>query len=54
MTGEASEADSEMVGVELTADDVEARRIAEQIAEMVKENPDEAAMLLNRWITADG
>jgi len=53
ITGEAPAADEEMVGMELSPEEVEMRRIAEQIADMVRENPYDAAHLLNRWIQAD-
>jgi len=50
VTGEAAEADETMFGMELTEEELEVRRMADQIAEMVKENPYEAANLLNRWV----
>ncbi len=53
VTGEAAEADSEMIGMELSPEEVESRRIADQIAELINANPYEAATLLNRWILTD-
>lgn len=53
ITGQAAEADQTMVGMELSEEDVDVRRIIEQIGGLVSENPFEAAMLLNRWITSD-
>ena len=50
VSGEAPEADETMVGLELSEEELELRRIADQIAEMINENPYEAATLLNRWI----
>ena len=53
LTGEAPIADEEMVGVEMSEEEVELRRITDQISEMIKENPFEASALLNRWIQTD-
>lgn len=53
ITGEAATADDEMIGMELSEEDLESRRISEQIADMVKENPYEAAALVNRWIASE-
>ncbi len=50
ITGEAAEADQTMTGMELSEEEMELRRMADQIAEMIKENPYEAANLLNRWV----
>ena len=50
VAGEASEADDTMLGIELTEEELEVRRIADQIADMISENPQESASLVNRWI----
>jgi flagellar M-ring protein FliF len=53
ITGEAPEADDTMMGLELSEEELEMRRMTEQIAEMISENPYEAANLVNRWILKD-
>ncbi|MCX5661136.1 MAG: hypothetical protein NTW19_15730, partial [Planctomycetota bacterium] len=50
VVGEADAHDSTMAGVELDEAQIRTRKIAEQIGEMVKANPSEAATLFNRWI----
>jgi flagellar M-ring protein FliF len=54
LIGEADASEATMAGVELNEDDMRTRRIAEQIADMVKTNPAEAAGLFNRWIRKEG
>ena len=53
ITGEVAEADGTMVGLEVSEEELELRRIADQIAEMIKSNPYEASTLLNRWILTE-
>lgn len=50
LIGEAVEADSVLAGVELSDDEMKGRKMMEQVEELVKERPDEAARLLGRWI----
>ncbi len=50
LIGEADVQDPTMAGVELDESQIRTRKIAEQIGEMVKTNPGEAASLFNRWI----
>lgn len=50
VVGEAEAGDSTMAGVELDEAQIRTRKIAEQIGELVKANPAEAATLFNRWI----
>ncbi len=54
LVGEADATDATMAGVELNEEEIRTRRIAEQIGEMVKSNPTEAAGLFNRWIRKEG
>jgi len=53
LVGEADEAAPALEGLEL--DDAEIRRsqMLEQITDMIKSTPDEAAMLMRRWMRAD-
>ncbi len=48
--GEADEADANLTGVELTDTDVETRKKFEQVADLVRDKPQEAAFVLGRWI----
>ncbi len=50
LIGEVEEVDTGMQGVELDENELRSRKMADQISEMIKENPEEAATLLNRWV----
>ncbi|MFA7236635.1 MAG: flagellar M-ring protein FliF C-terminal domain-containing protein [Phycisphaeraceae bacterium] len=50
MLGEAGEADSALPGIELDDEQIATRQIAEQVGEMVKNKPAEAANLLRQWL----
>lgn len=50
LIGEADAQEPSMAGMELDEEDIRTRKVAEQIADMVKGNPTEAAALFNRWI----
>jgi flagellar M-ring protein FliF len=52
--GEADTEDMGMTGIEINERDMHSRRIAEQISELVKANPAEAAQLFNRWVRKEG
>lgn len=49
--GEAVEADSVLQGIELSDEEMKSRKMMEQVEDMVKEKPEDAARLLGRWIT---
>ncbi len=51
LVGEAVEADSALAGIELSEDDLKQRKIVEQVAEMVKDRPQDAAAIVSRWMT---
>ncbi len=53
MVGEADEAEAALTGVEMSDDDLERRKMIEQVSHMVEERPSEAAQLLTRWIQTD-
>ena len=52
LIGEVGEADSVLQGLELTDDDMKGRKMMEQVEELVKDRPEEAARLLGRWIAS--
>lgn len=53
LVGEAGEADAALSGIELSDDAIQSQKVLEQVLDMVKQRPAEAAGLLNRWIQAD-
>jgi len=53
LIGEAEESEASMQGVELNEDDLKARRIAEQISDLVRADPSEASRLLGKWVAID-
>ena len=50
VVGEAEESAPAMEGVELDDDALQRKQMLNQISDMVKQNPDEVANLLRRWI----
>ena len=50
LIGEADEVDPTMAGVELDDEELAVRRIADQISEMVKSSPTEAAQIFTKWV----
>ena len=53
VVGEAEESDVSLTGVEVAEQDLRARHVAEQISELVRANPEEAAHLLNKWLMTE-
>ncbi len=53
LIGEAEESEATMTGLELNEDDLRARRIAEQIGDLVRADPAEASRLLGKWVATD-
>jgi flagellar biosynthesis/type III secretory pathway M-ring protein FliF/YscJ len=53
VVGEAEEGDSGMVGVELDESQLKSRQVAEQISQMINDNPSEAGALLSKWVDVD-
>jgi len=54
MYGEADEADAALSGVELSDDELQKRKLVEQVSSLVRERPDEAAQLVSRWVRSEG
>lgn len=50
LIGEAEESQPSLTGIELDEQEIRHRKIAQQIADMIKSNPTEAAQLLRRWV----
>ncbi|MEM6750881.1 MAG: hypothetical protein AAF612_10465 [Planctomycetota bacterium] len=53
LVGEVEEVESGMEGMELDEAELNSRKIADQISEMVKANPEEAGGLIGRWMGLD-
>lgn len=50
LVGEAEELESTMAGVELDEGELRSRKVAEQIGDLIKANPNEASAILGRWV----
>lgn len=50
LIGEADEADSVLAGLELSDEELTQRKMQEQVQEMVSKSPEQAAMVLSRWV----
>lgn len=48
--GDALEGEAPLAGIEVGEDEVQSQKMLEQVGEMVKDSPEVAAKLLNRWI----
>lgn len=53
MMGEAEETDTPMAGIEVGEEEVASQKMLEQVGDLVKQSPDSAAKLLNRWIAVE-
>ena len=53
LIGEAMEEETAMAGVEIGEGELQSRRMAEQISEMIKANPAEAGSLVGKWVETD-
>lgn len=51
--GEAAEAESALAGIELSDEDVQRQQMLEQVASFLKESPEDAAVLFQRWAGTD-
>jgi len=53
LLGEAEEVESTMAGVEVDEAALQARKVSEQISELIKSSPKEAGSLLGKWVAVD-
>jgi len=53
VVGEVDESEDVMAGFELDERDLESRKIAEQISDLIKGSPNEAGSLLGKWVKRD-
>ncbi|MEQ9459582.1 MAG: hypothetical protein RIG82_01340 [Phycisphaeraceae bacterium] len=53
LVGEVDEAEDALAGVELNEEELTSRRIAQQISQLIKANPNEAGHIINKWVQTD-
>ena len=53
VVGDAMEDENIMDGVEIEPKELQSRKVAQQIGEMIKANPREAGHILGKWVQAD-
>lgn len=53
LVGEADEGAAAMVGIELDDEELKYKKMLEQVQDMVKKSPSDAAALLNRWVATE-
>lgn len=53
LIGEADEGDTAMLGIEVDDQTLKTQRMIEEVSEMVKTRPTDAAALLQRWVTTE-
>lgn len=53
VVGEADEGDAPLAGIELGEEQLRVEKMRQQVTELVKQKPDMAAKLINRWIAVE-
>ena len=53
LVGEADESETAMAGIEVGEDEIKASKMREQVTELIKQSPETAGKLLNRWISVE-
>lgn len=53
LVGEADESETPMAGIEVGDDEIKVRKMLEQVQEMVKTDPGDAAKLIHRWVQTE-
>ncbi|RMH29032.1 MAG: hypothetical protein D6693_02525 [Planctomycetota bacterium] len=51
--GDAAEVEGALAGVELTQEEIDRRKMLEQVQSLIKTSPKDAAMVMNKWIAAE-
>lgn len=54
LVGEAEESDTAMVGIEVDDDELKVKKMLDQVGDLVKTKPNEAATLFTRWVQPEG
>ena len=53
LVGEADEGETAMLGIEINSDELKRQKMLEEVAELVKSNPQVAVGVFNRWLTPE-
>lgn len=53
LVGEADEGETAMLGIEIDSDELKRQKMLEEVAELVKSNPQVAVSVFNRWLTPE-
>ncbi len=53
LVGEADEGETPMMGIEINSDELKRQKMLEEVAELVKSNPQVAVGVFNRWLTPE-
>jgi flagellar M-ring protein FliF len=53
LVGEADESETALAGIEVGEDEIKVAKMRESVGEFIKQNPDAAGKLLNRWIAVE-
>ena len=53
LVGEADETETAMAGIEVGEEEIKASKMRESVSEFIKQNPDAASKLLNRWVAVE-
>jgi len=53
LVGEADESETAMAGIEVGEEEIKTTKMRESVSELIKESPEVAGKLLNRWITVE-
>lgn len=53
LVGEADEGETPMLGIEIDSDELKRQKMLEEVAELVKSNPQVAVSVFNRWLTPE-
>ena len=51
VVGEADESETAMAGIEVGEEEIKSTKMRESVSEFIKQSPEAASKLLNRWIT---
>lgn len=53
LVGEADEGETAMLGIEIDSEELKRQKMLEEVAELVKSNPQVAVSVFNRWLTPE-
>src|SRR5690606_38325036 len=53
IVGEADETETAMAGIEVGEEEIKAAKMRESVSEFIRQSPESASKLLNRWIAVE-